>query len=158
VPSLNNHPQLSVYNQVQQTGQPNYLCAKIPLKSGLKMNNWKKYLASDPQHSAILAYLEFGFPINYTFDHPPRTEITNHSSALKYPKHVSDHIELELAHQAMLGPFQTPPFMQWTHVSPLMSREKKGSESRRIITDMSWPVDHLPPSDWLVALKFNLLI
>lgn len=31
------------------------------------------------------------------------------------------------------------PFKQWTHVSPLMSRAKKGSDTRRVITDMTFP-------------------
>ena len=97
-------------------------------------------MASDPQHSAILAYLEYGFPINYCAPTPPHTENVNHPSAINHPQHVEAHIQTELSQNAMVGPFKHKPFVQWSHSSPLMSREKKGTSKRRIITDMSWPI------------------
>ena len=37
----------------------------------------------------------------------------------------------------MVGPFDDPPFP--LHISPLMTRDKAGSEKRRTIVDLSWP-------------------
>ena len=64
-----------------------------------------------------------------------------------------------------------PPFAPWFQTSPLMTREKKGFVSRRIIADLSWPENrsvssgtpcdtylgspyklHLPTPDDLVTL------
>ena len=38
-----------------------------------------------------------------------------------------------------MGPYDSPPFTPWCHVSPLMSREKGESDKRRVITDMTYP-------------------
>jgi hypothetical protein len=106
------------------------------------MDSWKKHFATFPQHHRLLEYLEYGFPINCEASEPPLTELTNHTSAIKFPKHVERHIQVEIEQQALVGPFEKQPFVQWCHSSPLMTREKKGSDARRIITDMSWPIGH----------------
>jgi hypothetical protein len=49
-------------------------------------------------------------------------------------------LDHEVAQEAMLGPFSKPPFWPWSHLNPLMSRPKKGSTSRRVILDLSWPL------------------
>jgi hypothetical protein len=134
------HPILQIYEKVRKTGLPNYKCARVPLPSNLNIHNWKKHLQFSPSHSDLLLYLEYGFPINYMASEPPVTDSVNHSSANKFPEHIVQHIQTELEHKALLGPFPGKPFVQWTHTSPLMTREKKGSHQRRIITDMSWPL------------------
>ena len=40
---------------------------------------------------------------------------------------------------AMMGPFNMPPFSPWSQVSPLMTVEKKDSDARRVIIDLSFP-------------------
>ena len=141
-PHLLDHPALQVYQKVKVTALPNYKCARIPLKSDLNIMNWKAYVAHDPQHKDLIDYLQFGFPLNYESSQPPTTEAINHMSARNYPDHIDRHISIELQHDAIVGPFETPPFTQWTHTNPLITREKRGSESHRVITDMSWPLGH----------------
>ena len=63
--------------------------------------------------------------------------LDNHTSANEYPEQVGKYIEKEISYKAMLGPFDTPPFN--LHISQFLTREKAGSESRRIIIDLSWP-------------------
>ena len=109
------HPILQIYEKVRQTGVPNFKCARVPLPSNFNIHNWKKHLQHSPSHSDLLLYLEYGFPINYTSNHPPVMECVNHSSALNFPTHVDNHIQLEIQHQAMVGPVVIKPFMQWSH-------------------------------------------
>ena len=47
------------------------------------------------------------------------------------------YIQEEMSHDALLGLFEEPAFP--IHVSPFMSREKSGSDRRRVIIDLSWP-------------------
>lgn len=42
----------------------------------------------------------------------------------------------------MLGPFDVSPFIQWTNISPIMTRPKSGSSKRHIIVDLSFPRDN----------------
>ena len=39
-----------------------------------------------------------------------------------------------------MGPFDVPPFS--LHISPFLTREKPGSDTRRTIIDLSWPKLH----------------
>ena len=137
---LQEHVVLKIYDCVRKTALPNYRQARIPIPTALNIPVWKHYLSSLPHDQYIIDYLEFGFPLNYQSETLPQTEFINHPSAVNFPDHVNKHIETEIHHQAMLGPFHEKPFVQWSHVSPLMTRDKKGSKSRRIITDMSWPI------------------
>lgn len=65
----------------------------------------------------------------------------NHASALNYPHHVDQFISMEVSIGGVIGPMKEPPFREWTHVSPLMTREK-GSEQRRVIIDVSYPEEN----------------
>jgi hypothetical protein len=138
--ALQGHKTLAIYQTIKDTGKPNYQVAKIPLKSGLNIKKWRQYLQPFPIYKDLLNYLTYGFPVNYVSDHPPTTEKRNHSSADLFPNHIDSHIDTELRHSALLGPFSHPPFQQWSHSSPLMTRPQKGSANRRVITDLSWPI------------------
>ena len=67
--------------------------------------------------------IKFGFPL----DLHPNSEILptkmNHKSATVNPQHNEQYIQEELTHDAMLGPFQEPPFQ--LHTSPFMTRDIK---------------------------------
>ena len=62
----------------------------------------------------------------------------NHPSALNYPAHVDAFLNKEISLGGILGPFSRPPF-SWVHVAPLMTRPKSDGESRRVITDLTFP-------------------
>ncbi|MCP4256961.1 MAG: hypothetical protein GY774_05470, partial [Planctomycetes bacterium] len=86
---------------------------------------------------------------------------TNHSSATNHPSHVDKYIHTELKHRAMLGPFRAKPF-SWTMISPLMTREKSGSNDRRVIMDLSHPkgqsVNDGIDRDTYLGEQFKLLL
>lgn len=54
-----------------------------------------------------------------------------------HPTHVDQYITEEMSHNAMLGPFKSPPID--LHTSPFLTREKVNSDKRRVIVDLSWP-------------------
>ena len=87
-----------------------------------------------------MEYLRFGWPGGYTASSPPTPATANHPSALNFPNDVRMFLDKEVRLGAMLGPFQEPPFRPWSQVSPLMTVEKKGSSSRRVIIDLSFPI------------------
>ena len=83
----------------------------------------------------------FGFSSQYWG--PPRpTEVLgyNHTSANTFPDKVAAYITKELDEQALIGPFDEPPF-EWVHYSPFMTRPKAAQEgnARRVIVDLSFP-------------------
>ena len=64
---------------------------------------------------------------------------TNHASARFYSDQVDQYLKEELEFEAILGPFDAPPFD--IHISPFMIRTKSGSDSRRTIVDLSFSKD-----------------
>ena len=61
----------------------------------------------------------------------------NHTSAQQFPRDIEIYLDHEVAYNAMYGPFTDKPIDM--HISPLMTREKPGSDNRRTIVDLSWP-------------------
>ena len=116
----------NIYNLVLSTGLPNYLAAKQPLTSGLKINNWKLALLGYHDQQ-LLEFLEFGWPADYTAPKLPKPTLFNHKELLDYSKFITDYITEESKHGALLGPFTVLPFVPWAQFSPIMTREKKNS-------------------------------
>ena len=48
------------------------------------------------------------------------------------------YLHEEISHGCILGPFKNNP-VKSAHHSPFMSRDKPGSQNRRVIIDLSWP-------------------
>ena len=128
----------NIYSLVRASGLPNYLAAKQPLTSGLKINNWKLALLGY-QDQQLLEFLEFGWPADYTASKLPKPTLSNHKELLDYSKFIIDYITEEIHHGALLGPFNIIPFVPWAQFSPIMTREKKQSIKRRIIVNLSYP-------------------
>ena len=63
----------------------------------------------------------------------------NHPSATQYPAQVDSFIKDEIRLGGIVGPMQAPPFVEWCHLSPIMTRPKADPEKRRIITDLTYP-------------------
>lgn len=127
-----------LYNNIIAKAVPNFLGAKAPVKSGLQIQKWRDCL-TDYHDSFLCDFLEFGWPLGYKAEGPPESVATNHPSAKAHMPHVTKFIQEELNHDALLGPFEEPPFKPWVRISPLMTRSKKDSLDRRIIVDLSFP-------------------
>ena len=118
---------------------PNFLGLRIPVATSLKVGTWRHYLSHyfDQQLPDLI---EFGFPLD--FDRTTTLGVTedNHPYAKKFIKDIDAYISEELSHRAMMRPFDVPPFP--LHISPFLTREKPGSDTRRTIMDLSWPKFH----------------
>ena len=114
--------------------------ARIVVPTKLNLPLWQFYLANYWDHQ-LIAFLHCGFPLNTRPDAYIKSgPITNHSSAVKFSTHIDHYLETEQAHRAILGPYSEPP-LQGMHFSPMLTRPKQGSNKRRVIVDLSWPLD-----------------
>ena len=133
------YPELAdIYSEVTATGLPNYTGARRPVPHDLDIKAWRSYehLLRD---SSLVDMLEFGFPVGFTGSEPPTAGLDNHSSARLNPAHVSNYIDTELEHKAIVGPFNNPPFTPWFRLNPAMTRPKRDSPDFRVILDLSFP-------------------
>lgn len=128
----------SNYTAIKDYALPNFLGAQITVDSDLNLGAWQENLKGF--HDAeIYYYLKYGWPVGYNRMEPPKVVEKNHPSATQHSQHVKDFIQTEISFRAMVGPFEDPPFLPWTRISPMMTRPKKESELRRIIVDLSYP-------------------
>ena len=87
-------------------------------------------------------------------------EMTGHSSAQQHPSHVLAYLEDEIHHGAIHGPYKSKSFGEIMHVSPFITRNKQDNHKRRVIVDLSWPlqasVNHYTESNDYMGTAFKL--
>ena len=129
---------LEMHAMVKATKKPNYMQARLPVNSQLKVDAWKRHLNGywDEQ---LVHLIEYGFPLDFNRNCPLINETANHKSATDFPSDIDAYIEEELKYDALLGPFKQHPIPSG-HCSPFMSRPKPNSDRRRVIVDLSWPL------------------
>ena len=129
---------MKIYHAVRRTGLPNFIKARIPVPSALNIPAWRTLL-KDYHDTTLVDLLCYGWPADYTADYPPTPTYKNHVRDPAVVLLVADFVKTEMAHKAIFGPFETPPFTPWTQVSPIMTKPKRGSSKHRIIVDLSCP-------------------
>ena len=127
---------LTAHKLIRQSGLPNFLGLRIPVRTNLNVNSWRHHLV-DYFDQQLPDLIEFGFPLDFDRSRDLQITFVNHASARLYPDHVDKYIEEEVGFQAMLGPLDSKPFD--IHISPFMTRAKSDSESRRTIMDLCFP-------------------
>ena len=104
--------------------------------------------------------MSYGWPVNYTALTCPVSLLHNHPSASQFASHVQDNIDTELSWNAVAGPFDYPPFLDDFVCSPIQTVPKRGSSTRRVIMDMSFPhsssVNDGIPQDTYLGKPFKL--
>ena len=121
-------------------GHPNWRAAQVILPTTLNVDHWRKEVTGHHEDDDVIRGILYGYPIQYTGG--PRYDsltIGNHPSAKQHPSHIREYLEEETELGAIAGPFTKPPFAPWYSCSPIMTREKPASRSRRIIVDLSFP-------------------
>ena len=137
--NLDNQVQdLIIAHRVIKTGVPNRWGLRIPLST-----NWNiellDSLLKDYHDWEIVEWLKFGFPISYDRFRPdPVPNNVNHKGAECFPSVIDEYVEKELREGSTMGPFMIPPFLSRNGISPLSTREKRGSSDRRVIMDLSF--------------------
>ena len=140
-----------IYEACRLTHGYNFAKARIPIGTHLDVQKLRQY-ARGKIAQEIIDFLEYGFPIGLDFSlpsHPDHDQFKhpewekkktfNHGSALNHPEQVVKHIKKEMGAKTLYGPFKAKPF-SYVHKAALMSREKKASILRRIISDFKFPL------------------
>lgn len=108
----------------------------------------------------MVDFLTYGWPINYTASTRPVSSSHNHLSALNFDSHVQAYLDTELSYNAIAGPFHHPPFGDDFVCSPLQTVPKRGSSTRRVVMDLSFPqgssVNNGIPPDTYLGDQFKL--
>ena len=130
-----------IYDVVISGRTNNAAGARCVVPTGLNITAWELNSTGHPDDRDVLDGIRYGFPLQYRGGPLYQTgnECTNHRSAINYPEHIREYIDKELSLGTLVGPFEHPPFTPWCHVSPLMTRPKSDSHSRRVIVDLSYP-------------------
>ena len=128
---------LKMHEIISNSDTYNFLDCQIQVPSQLNADVWEKYL--DKYWDSQLKYLiRYGFPLDFNKNIQLSHKLGNHGSGNKYPTDIKAYLTEEMEHNAILGPFHTPPISD-LHVSPFMTREKPGAPHRRVIIDLSFP-------------------
>ena len=105
---------IEIHDIVKNTKKPNFLKARIPVMSQLKVEVWQELL-KDYWDQQLLQLLRFGFPLNFNRNCPLHCEDGNHSSATQFPNDVDTYIKEESSYGAILGLFPKNPIKMHTH-------------------------------------------
>ena len=111
-----------MHDIVRAMNEPNYMEARLPVESQLKVDFWKTHL-KDYCDKQLLQLLEFGFPLDFNRNCPLSHEPGNHKSAIEFPRDVDAYIAEELKYDGLLGPFDSHPIASGQY-SPFMTRAK----------------------------------
>lgn len=151
---------LKLARRVQQSGRPNVCGLRVHLPSAWNFALLESLVRSNKDRE-VLQYLRFGWPINYMAQENPAPTFRNHKGAVEFPEAVDSYITREIAANRLIGPVVTPAFQNRTTFSPLTSRPKRDSNSRRIICDLSWPIGRSVndgiPEDTYMYQKYRII-
>ena len=123
-----------------RSAQPNAFAAKIPVPTASKVHMWA-HLLCHYDDKIVAEFLKYGWPINYSSHQSPLSTPHNHQSALAFADHVRHYIKTESSFGAIAGPFSVNPLSKPLVCSPLQTVPKRGSSTRRVVMDLSFPPD-----------------
>lgn len=128
-----------LYVAARVHGIPNEVGARVPIKTGLNLDQWQKAATGHSDDTIVLSGITYGFSLQYLGPPLSELDIEMHTSAQKYTTQVQDYFDVKSGHGAIAGPFASPPFSPWVRTSPLMTRPKADAHRRRVIVDLSYP-------------------
>ena len=153
---------LRLHEVVKQSGETNIKGCRIPLDSKWNANYLEREL-SDYHDKEVAQLCRYGWPINIAeTGFKDRAHPRNWRSATEYADQMDQYIQREHKAGTLLGPFKKSPFTSHAVVSPLSTAEKRDSEERRVIMDLSFPPgdsvnDKIPKDEYMgqkLVLKY----
>lgn len=123
---------------MSNSGRHNFEECRIPIKTQLNIEAFKWHLVNY-HDSKVTEFLQFGWPINCEGLVEDRMKVNNHRGANEFPRDVDAFLEEEIKLRRVLGPLDEDAFTAPVVVSPLNTREKRDSEERRVILDLTYP-------------------
>ena len=140
---------LKAHHEVKNSGVPNYIGCKIPVNHRMNID-YMRSLLFDYKDYVVCDLLEFGFPIGFngirsevlkSVDKKDIWKYRNHKGAEEYPNEMLEYLKKESKNAAIIGPFKESPFTSGIKLSPLNSLPKKDTTERRVILDLSFPLN-----------------
>ena len=99
---------LHIAKTIKATGKPNYISARIPVKSDLNLEAWEEHLMDYPD-KRLFQYLKFGFSLLLRdSDELSHTQVVYHYTALQYPKQVLQYLNKKREWGAFWALLTTP--------------------------------------------------
>ena len=150
---------VQAHELIKSSGLPNYMGCRIKIPSRFHIDYLERELR-DYEDKEVLEFLKFGYPLGIVGQVAGRGVVSNHRSAVDHPEQMSKYVEEEVSDRAVIGGFATIPFSSDVVFSPLGSTEKRDSEDRRVIMDLSFPrggsVNDAIPKDTYLGHQVNL--
>ena len=138
-----NDPDVRLHNKVIKGGYPNRWGARIEVESTWNLPLFASLLKDYPD-AEVVEWLRYGWPLGRLPILPePEKTAQNHKGASDYPEHLKKYIAKETRYKAVMGPYTSIPFHDKVGISPLSTRPKKGSEERRVILYLSFPIGNM---------------
>ena len=127
---------MDLHMSVRSYGTYNYAGAKVELKhSPLNIQLFREKL-QDYDDTAVISYLQYGFPIGLSQDFFLEPSTKNHTSSYQYYSWIDKFLAKGIKLAECAGPWTTPP-LDPIMISPMMTADKdKGS--RRAVFDASF--------------------
>ena len=116
--------------------------ARIPVHSRWDLDKLEQLLLEyDYGDKDIVEWLRYGWPVGRlpSLDEPKHSHM-NHKGAQEFPEQLKKYIAKEQKYSAVMGLYKKIPFERGVGISPLSTRPKKGTEERRVILDLSFPI------------------
>ena len=126
---------MDLHDLIYASNKYNFKGLRIPVPTKLHIGIWRQRLLSYNDRQ-LCEFLEFGWPVGYTKDALPVTNLHNHKSAIDYYEHVDNFIETEVNLGATAGPFASNPLKTLLAISPLLTVSKRDTCVRRIVLDL----------------------
>lgn len=135
-------PGLEAAFMVRQGPYPNRWGARVPIQSHWNLEVWKELLRG--YHDAeVVEWMKYGWPVGRLPSLPdPWLASGNHASTAEFPGVIDAYIAKGVADGTILGPFQEWPFEGRCGLSPLCLVNKRNSNKKRVILDLSSPRGH----------------
>ena len=140
--------------EVINKGYPNRWGAQKVVQSKWNLELMGDWLRDYPDNE-VIEWLKYGWPTGRLPTLPaPSISNKNHKGVMEFPEHLSTYIKKEQQKGAVMGPYTKIPFSTPVGISPLSTRPKKGSQDRRVILDLSFPLgkavnDGIPKDSYL---------
>ena len=132
---------LWAHETVKASGWPNFMVSRIPVKSQWNIDFMDSML-TEYHDSQVTTFLKYGWPINVDYSKCPLNTGNippNHRGANDHKVEVAQYLSTEISAGSAIGPFYSPPFSSGAAFSPLNTRDKKGSQEKRVIVNLSYP-------------------
>ena len=116
---------LELQSQVLNSGYPNYIGCRIPVRLGINVQFFRDNL-TDYDDKLICDLLENGAPIGFEGENCSIGSVANHKGARELEDSVWKYLNKEASYGAIVGPFDRNPFSCNFTVFPLNTMPKKG--------------------------------